>query len=302
MSKNIVDLVPEFETRLISVSPDAENLIAYCARVSNPSNQTNPSISGLLKYCIRNEHWSIFEQANLVVEVKTTRAITAQILRHKSFSFQEFSQRYASVNEAVLPEARLQDSKNRQNSIEVNNEDLQREFEVSAYKAFLHSFEVYNDALEAGIAKECARAVLPMNTRSVININGTVRSWIHYLMLRTGNGTQLEHKRIADEIKETIFKPNFPHIYEALWGAFGYAHRYVFEQDESSHWYCFPSQFKQNFYDLIQVMQNLEDTDIEEELDLLSAAESEFNERFEKYRMDGSPHGMEIRLILDVWN
>lgn len=207
----------EFETKLITVTPDAEKLVAYCARVSNPKNQDNPSISGLLKYCIKNEHWSIFEMVNMVVEVKTTRAITAQILRHKSFSFQEFSQRYAAVDEFVIPEARLQDTKNRQNSIELEDDELQEMFRHDMEQHMEHTFEIYAKYLDLGVAKECARAILPMNTRSTIYMNGTARSWIHYLMLRTGNGTQLEHKRIAEEIKETCFKDNFPNTYKAIW-------------------------------------------------------------------------------------
>lgn len=207
----------EFETKLISVTPDAENIIAYCARVSNPQNQDNPNIERLLKYCIKNQHWSIFEMANMTVEIKTTRAITAQILRHKSFFFQEFSLRYAAANEFVIPEPRLQDQKNRQNSVELNDSDLQAQFEKEMEDHMKSTFDLYNKYLDLGIAKECARAVLPLNTRSTIYMNGTVRSWIHYLMLRTGNGTQLEHKRIADEIKETHFKSNFPTIYNAVW-------------------------------------------------------------------------------------
>lgn len=205
-------------TKLISVTPDAENLIAYCARVSNPSNQNNENIEGLLRYCARNGHWSVFEMANMVVEINTTRAIAPQFLRHRSFFFQEFSLRYSAALGIELPEVRRQDTKNRQNSIDDLPVETKAWFEEEASKLFQQSQDFYSLALEKGVAKECARAILPMNTKSRFYMNGTIRSWIHYLDLRTGNGTQLEHKQIADEIKEVHFKENFPIIYDAMWG------------------------------------------------------------------------------------
>lgn len=206
----------EFSTKLIWATPEGEKLISYCARVSNPKNQNNESYENLLRYCIKNKHWSIFSMANMCVEVQTTRAISAQILRHKSMDFQEYSQRYSSVHEFVVPEARLQDVKNRQNSIESTDEELKVWFAEESQKIMENSFDFYDKALERGIAKECARAVLPLNTKSVLYMNGTVRSWIHYLQLRTGNGTQLEHMRIAEDILNTHFKEQFPTIHRLL--------------------------------------------------------------------------------------
>lgn len=208
------------ETKLVWATPDAENLIAYCARVSNPKNQTNlDTAPKLLKYCIQNAHWSVFEMANMVVEISTSRAIAQQILRHRSFSFQEFSQRYADVNIIGSIEkcgARKQDSKNRQNSTDDLPEDVKEWFSNKTTELADNSFKAYNEALEKGVAKECARFLLPLSTSTRLYMNGTVRSWIHYLQLRCGNGTQLEHKEIADSIKNNLFVPNFPVISAAL--------------------------------------------------------------------------------------
>lgn len=207
------------KTRLVTATPDAEKIIAYCARVSNPKNQDNEKISGLLRFCIQNGHWSIFETCNMLVEIETTRAIAAQILRHRSFSFQEFSQRYADVSQLGfdIPEARRQDTKNRQNSIDDLPVETQEWFRKESERLGNDAFEVYNQALEKGIAKECARFLLPLNTKSRLYMNGTIRSWIHYLELRGDpkHGTQLEHLKIAQEIKE-IFIDVLPETSKAL--------------------------------------------------------------------------------------
>jgi thymidylate synthase (FAD) len=202
-------------TKLISVTPDAEETIAYCARVSSP-HQDNPSIAGLLKYMIRESHWSPFEMANMVVEITTSRAISAQILRHRSFSFQEFSQRYAETNNYIFYDARRQDEKNRQNSIDDLSEEDKIWFDCAQHDVGVMTFDLYGQALRRGIAKETARFLLPLNTETRLYMNGTLRSWIHYLQLRTPeHGTQKEHSDIVAEIKE-IFINEFPVISEAL--------------------------------------------------------------------------------------
>ena len=203
---------------LVHVTPDAESLIAYMARVSNPSNQHNTETSPrLIRYLIKHKHWSPFEMVNMCVEIHTTRSVAAQILRHRSFSFQEFSQRYATASQLgspVVPELRLQDTKNRQNSIEVEEEDLFLKQRIDyLYK---HAEQVYEALLEAGVAKECARDVLPLSTPTKLYMNGTLRSWLHYCDLRCANGTQKEHKLIADQVKELIAK-EFPQVYAAMW-------------------------------------------------------------------------------------
>ena len=203
---------------LVHVTPDAEQLIAYMARVSNPSNQTNTETSPrLIRYLIKHKHWSPFEMVNMCVEIETTRSVAAQILRHRSFSFQEFSQRYAEASQLgspVVPELRLQDTKNRQNSIEVEEEDLFLKQRIDyLYK---HAEQVYEALLEAGVAKECARDVLPLSTPTKLYMNGTLRSWLHYCDLRCANGTQKEHKLIADGVKELIATV-FPQVYTAMW-------------------------------------------------------------------------------------
>ena len=204
---------------LVHVTPDAESLIAYMARVSNPSNQSNTQTSPrLIRYLIKHKHWSPFEMVNMCVEIETTRSVAAQILRHRSFSFQEFSQRYAEASQLgspVTPELRLQDPVNRQNSIEVEEEDLFLKDRIR--HLYKHSQEVYNALLEAGVAKECARDVLPLSTPTRLYMNGTLRSWLHYCDLRCANGTQKEHKQIADGVKQLI-ATGFPQVYTAMWG------------------------------------------------------------------------------------
>jgi thymidylate synthase (FAD) len=200
--------------RLITITPKAEELIAYCARVSSP-NQENPEIAKLLKYCVEHKHWSIFEQASMTVEITTSRMISAQILRHRSFVFQEFSQRYAEAQEIVLCEARRQDTKNRQNSIDDLSDEIKEEWVYRQEFIFSLASDVYQWALDNGIAKECARAVLPMQTKTKLYMTGSIRSWIHYLELRTGPDTQKEHRDIAGAIK-FLFVTELPVIAEGL--------------------------------------------------------------------------------------
>ena len=203
---------------LVSVTPDAEKHIAYVARVSNPQNQENEKFSGLLKYCIKHGHWSVFEQAYMTLEINTTRAIAAQILRHRSFTYQEFSQRYADSNllgVIELPELRRQDDKNRQNSIDDLEPEMVEKFNRQMNTLFSSAFGLYNQMLEAGVAKECARFVLPLATPTKIYMTGSCRSWIHYINLRSGHGTQKEHMDIANACKD-IFVENFPSVSEAL--------------------------------------------------------------------------------------
>ena len=204
---------------LISVSPDAEKHMAYCARVSNPNNQENDNYAGLLKYCIKHQHWSIFEQAFMTLEINTTRGLAAQILRHRSFTFQEFSQRYADTNlldtNIPLPELRRQDTKNRQNSIDDIPEEQSKMLLGRIQNYFNEGLDLYNELLREGIAKECARFVLPLATPTRIYMSGSVRSWVHYIDLRSGHGTQKEHMDIANACK-TIFNEQFPTVSEAL--------------------------------------------------------------------------------------
>ena len=203
---------------LISVTPDAEKHMAYVARVSNPSNQGNDNFAGLLKYCIKHGHWSVFEQAYMTIEINTTRGIAAQILRHRSFTYQEFSQRYADSNllgEIELPELRRQDSKNRQNSIDDLDPEMVDKFNRQMNTLFSSAFALYNQMLKAGVAKECARFVLPLATPTRIYMTGSCRSWIHYINLRSAHGTQKEHMDIANECKR-LFTEQFPAVSEAL--------------------------------------------------------------------------------------
>jgi len=203
----------------VSVTPDAEKLIGYIARVSNPKNQDNPEVAGLLKYCIKHGHWSIFEQASMTVEIETTRGIAAQILRHRSFTFQEFSQRYADTNllaeEIPMFDLRHQDTKNRQNSTDDVPYNKKKDLEYKIAEHFVEAMDLYNELLGNGIAKECARFVLPLATPTRLYMTGTVRSWIHYIQLRGGHGTQKEHMDIAHAI-EDIFIKEFPITSEAL--------------------------------------------------------------------------------------
>ena len=204
---------------LVSVSPDAEKHMAYCARVSNPNNQDNENYAGLLRYCIKHQHWSIFEQAFMTLEINTTRGLAAQILRHRSFTFQEFSQRYADTNlldtNIPLPELRRQDTKNRQNSIDDIPEEQSKMLLGRIQNYFNEGLDLYNELLREGIAKECARFVLPLATPTRIYMSGSVRSWVHYIDLRSGHGTQKEHMDIANACK-TIFTEQFPTVSAAL--------------------------------------------------------------------------------------
>ena len=206
------------DINLISVTPDAEQHMAYVARVSNPKNQDNDKFSGLLKYCIKHGHWSVFEQAYMTVEINTTRGIAAQILRHRSFTYQEFSQRYADSNllgEIELPELRRQDDKNRQNSIDDLEPEMVDKFNRQMNTLFSSAFGLYNQMLQAGVAKECARFVLPLATPTRIYMSGSVRSWIHYINLRSAHGTQKKHMNVAEGVR-SIFAEQFPTVAQAL--------------------------------------------------------------------------------------
>ena len=205
--------------KFISITPDAEKMMAYVARVSNPSNQDNEKYSVLLNYCIKHNHWSVFEQSYMTLEISTTRAIAAQILRHRSFTYQEFSQRYADSSllgdKIKLPELRRQDTKNRQNSIDDLDEFMVQKFQMQMKTLFDSSMALYQQMLEAGVAKECARNVLPLCVGTKIYMTGSCRSWIHYITLRSANGTQKEHMDVALACKE-VFKEQFPSVSEAL--------------------------------------------------------------------------------------
>ncbi len=205
--------------KLISVTPDAEKTMAYCARVSNPSNQNNESYAKLLKYCIDHQHWSIFEMAFMTLEINTTRGLAAQILRHRSFTFQEFSQRYADTTllaeDIPLFELRSQDHKNRQNSIDDVSPEIKSKWSMQIREHFAKAKVLYDGMIADGIAKECARFILPLATPTRLYMSGSVRSWIHYINLRSGHGTQKEHMNIANECKQ-IFIEQFPTISESL--------------------------------------------------------------------------------------
>ena len=204
--------------KLITVTPDAEQLMAYVARVSNPSNQDNEKYAGLLKYCIKHNHWSVFEQSSMTIEIETTRAIAAQILRHRSFTFQEFSQRYAqttSLGDIELPELRRQDAKNRQNSTDDLDPEIADKFNRQMITLFSSSKALYESMLKQGVAKECARMVLPLCTPTRIYMTGSCRSWIHYINLRSAHGTQKEHMVIAEACRK-VFTEQFPAVSEAL--------------------------------------------------------------------------------------
>lgn len=204
-------------TKLIHHTADAESLIAYMARVSNPDNQDNPSYTKLIKYLIDHKHWSPFEMVNMCVEINTTRSVAAQLLRHRSFSIQEFSQRYAPVvNDPVIPEFRRQDTKNRQNSIDDLHKATKSEYAYKTQLLYMSAMKLYEEMIDNGIAKECARDVLPLSTPTKLYMNGTLRSWLHYCDLRCGNGTQYEHKLIADGCKKLIDQ-HFPSVSAAMW-------------------------------------------------------------------------------------
>jgi len=204
--------------KLITVTPNAEKQMGYVARVSNPNNQDNPNVSGLLGYCIKHQHWSVFEQAHMTLEIETTRGIAAQILRHRSFTYQEFSQRYANTNmlgRIEIPELRSQDSKNRQNSIDDIPEAQKARLQGQIERYFSEGIDLYNELIREGVAKECARFVLPLATPTRIYMTGSVRSWIHYIELRSAHGTQKEHMDIAEECRK-IFIECFPIVSTAM--------------------------------------------------------------------------------------
>ena len=218
----MTDIKPEVASSkvcLISVTPDAEKHMGYVARVSNPANQENPKVAGLLKYCIKHGHWSVFEQAFMTLEINTTRGLAAQILRHRSFTYQEFSQRYADTNllseQIPVPDLRSQDHKNRQNSIDDVDEQKKSFLQGRIHQYFIEGMDLYNELLREGIAKECARFVLPLATPTRIYMTGSVRSWAHYIDLRCANGTQKEHMEIAELCKKH-FICQFPNVAEAL--------------------------------------------------------------------------------------
>ena len=206
------------KVKLVTVTPDAEKQMGYIARVSNPNNQSNPAVAGLLGYCIKHGHWSVFEQAHMTVEIETTRGIAAQILRHRSFTFQEFSQRYANTNllgEIPVPDLRSQDLKNRQNSNDDIPEEQTKRLQDQIKRYFAEGIDLYNELIREGVAKECARFVLPLATPTRIYMTGSVRSWIHYIDLRSAHGTQKEHMDIVKEVRD-IFKQEFPICTNAL--------------------------------------------------------------------------------------
>ena len=193
--------------------------MGYVARVSNPANQENPKVAGLLKYCIKHQHWSVFEQAFMTLEIHTTRGVAAQVLRHRSFTYQEFSQRYADssllAEKITLPELRCQDTKNRQNSTDDLDPFVRQEFEIKMQKHFDEAMKLYKEMLDADIAKECSRFVLPLAVPTKIYMTGSIRSWIHYIDLRSANGTQKEHMDIAEGARK-IFVEQLPIVSEAL--------------------------------------------------------------------------------------
>ena len=203
----------------VTVTPDAEKTMAYVARVSNPNNQENEKFAGLLRYCIQHQHWSVFEQAHMTVEINTTRGLAAQILRHRSFTYQEFSQRYADSSllsdEIPLPALRSQDLKNRQNSVDDVDPSLVEKYNGLMDNHFKEGMKLYQQMLDDGIAKECARFVLPLATPTRLYMTGSVRSWIHYIELRSAHGTQKEHMEIAEAWRK-VFVEQFPAVSEAL--------------------------------------------------------------------------------------
>ena len=205
--------------KLVTVTPQAEETMGYVARVSNPKNQDNPKVAGLLSYCIKHGHWSVFEQAHMTVEIETTRGLAAQILRHRSFTYQEFSQRYADssmLSKVIpMPELRRQDDKNRQNSIDDLDPFVVQDFELKMQRHFVEGMKLYKEMLDAGVAKECARFVLPLATPTKLYMTGSVRSWIHYINLRSAHGTQKEHMQVAEGVR-SIFAEQFPVVAEAL--------------------------------------------------------------------------------------
>jgi len=211
-------MTPTHTATLVHITPNAEELISYMARVSNPSNQSNTETSAkLIKYLIDHKHWSPFEMVNMCVEINTTRSIAAQILRHRSFSFQEFSQRYARVEELPqVPKLRRQDQKNRQNSVDDLDPVLVNTLQYDAMKLYSDAYRLYQRMLDCGVAKECAREVLPVSTPTRMYMNGSIRSWLHYCELRTSNGTQAEHAQITSQIQDLLYQ-HLPNVSEAMW-------------------------------------------------------------------------------------
>ena len=205
--------------KFVSITPDAEKTMAYIARVSNPKNQDNEKFAGLLSYCIKHGHWSVFEQAHMTLEIETTRGLAAQILRHRSFTYQEFSQRYADsslLSDTIpIPELRRQDTKNRQNSIDDLDPKERQHYEIEMQRHFDAGMKLYKKMLDAGIAKECARFVLPLATPTRLYMTGSCRSWVHYINLRSAHGTQKEHIDLVSEVR-SIFVKQFPSVSEAL--------------------------------------------------------------------------------------
>jgi thymidylate synthase (FAD) len=203
------------KTKLIWATPNIENVVAYCARVSNPSNQSNDATSGkLLRYCMKHGHWSVFEMGNICIEIETTRDIARQILRHRSFSFQEFSQRYAEVGDYAIGEARLQDTKNRQNSLSTEDRELKNWWGAQQNSVWFYAKQAYENALASGIAKEVARKVLPEGlTMSRMYVNGTLRSWLHYIDVRCDVATQKEHREVAEQCR-TIIQQLAPSLFD----------------------------------------------------------------------------------------
>ena len=205
--------------KFVSITPDAEKMMAYIARVSNPSNQQNEKYAGLLQYCIKHNHWSVFEQSSMTLEIETTRGLAAQILRHRSFTFQEFSQRYADTKlldtQIPVPDLRSQDLKNRQNSNDDIPQEKKEEYQALIARHFEDSMNLYNSLLENGVAKECARFVLPLATPTRLYMTGSCRSWIHYINLRSAHGTQKEHMDVVEKAR-SIFVEQFPSVSEAL--------------------------------------------------------------------------------------
>jgi len=205
--------------KFVSITPDAEKMMAYIARVSNPANQQNEKYSGLLKYCIKHNHWSVFEQSSMTLEIETTRGLAAQILRHRSFTYQEFSQRYADTKlldtEIPVPDLRSQDLKNRQNSNDDIPQEKKTEYQAVIARHFEDSMNLYNALLDEGIAKECARFVLPLATPTRLYMTGSCRSWVHYITLRSAHGTQKEHMDVVEKAR-SIFTEQFPSVSEAL--------------------------------------------------------------------------------------
>ena len=217
--RSLMVTTTDTQIKLISVTPDAEKTIAYVARVSNPQNQENDKFAGLLTYCIKHGHWSVFEQAFMTVEINTTRGLAAQILRHRSFTYQEFSQRYQDVShireDIPLPELRSQDLKNRQNSVDDVDPAIVEKFNTKMRKHFDASIDLYKEMLHDGIAKECARFVFPLATPTRLYMTGSVRSWIHYIELRSAHGTQKEHMDLVENVR-IVFKEQVPTVSEAL--------------------------------------------------------------------------------------